>query len=631
MNTNFLAKLTTNENGEPKQLPVLGKFSVQKQYLILGSLVVTTATVAVFLLGGALSQAEILNKRIGAASQIQMLTQRIAKNTQKAIGGAAEAFNLNEEDIKSLDKLVSTLQEKNGELGKFDEGVVNSINTPIQETWGNAVESLKELSDGSKEIIALTTQAEALEKTAIDFGTEFDSLYIIMSQRENNVQRIGALQSLNTGMLRLSKNLALAANAPKVNLKTVSDLNSDLKSTQALLLGLTKGNPQFNFSPITDQGIAARVGVLNKQISEYHNTVKDIVSSIKKLEGGKNAGMEALPLLDFVYQKAIELKDISDKDAEAISNQKMIPYALLGASVLFIILFFIANSIDTRKRAWAANKEREETDDAVMRLMEELMPISEGNLAARSTVTEHVTGALADRINYMAEALQKAIQETRSASASVSSNMQMVRDLIQKAANLTHTADGAAKESHTSSTESMSLVKIAADKMEESRDKMQETSKRVKRLGEVSQSISGVADIIEELTEKTAILALNTQLKAAEAGEEGKTFRIIAEEIRKLSEESKKSLETIRISVQNMQSETKIVIQSIEQTTSNVVDSSRLWEQADASLVRIQEASKEIAQITDSLGKISTEQVTTADSAEQSMGELQEKVSHFTV
>jgi twitching motility protein PilJ len=370
---------------------------------------------------------------------------------------------------------------------------------------------------------------------------------------------------------------------------------------------------------------------LKKESDDYNNTVDAIIITIKKLEEGKQAAKEALPLFEQISNVAANLKIMADNDSKNVNLQKNISYVLFVIGFLLSLLLIWSNSIATRKNAYLANKEREDTDDAVVRLMGELIPISEGNLAARSTVTEHVTGALADRINYMAESLQEAIKQTRTATASVSENMNSVRDLIQKAADLTNTADSSAKESNTASMDSMELVKIAADKMEESRDKMQETSKRVKRLGEVSQSISSVADIIEELTEKTAILALNTQLKAAEAGEEGKSFRIIAEEIRKLSEEAKKSLETIRLSVQNMQSETKVVIQSIEQTTANVVDSSKLWSQADASLIRIKDASMKIAKITESLGEISAAQISAANKAEGNMAELQTQVANFTV
>ncbi len=356
-----------------------------------------------------------------------------------------------------------------------------------------------------------------------------------------------------------------------------------------------------------------------------------MLTNVKPLLDGKKAGTETLSVFDIIYSDIEELKKLSEEEKIMLGSYQGLAYLLALMAVIFIFLVGFINLKEAQIRAWITAKENDETDSAVISLMEELVPISEGNLKARATITEHVTGALADRINAMAESLQIAVKSTRSTSEEVSLQMNEVKEMISSASNLAKNAEDAAKKSNEASVAGSNMVNLAAEKMEEARSKMQETSKRVKRLGEVSQSIGLVTDLIEEMTEKTAVLALNTQLKAAESGSDGNAFRVIAEEIRKLSEESKKSLLTIRSNVQNMQSETQTVMLSIEQTTANVVDGSVLWEKAEKDLKLIQEAASKIEQVTLQLNELSNKQVEKAKETENNMIELNNSISHFNV
>jgi len=370
---------------------------------------------------------------------------------------------------------------------------------------------------------------------------------------------------------------------------------------------------------------------VGKNYEDFLGSIPDLLNNVKPLLDGKKAGTETLSILDVIYSDIDGLIKASEQEKSTLDSFKSLAYLLALLTVTFILLVGFINLKESQIRAWFTTKENDETDSAVIALMEELVPISEGNLKARATVTEHVTGSLADKINAMAESLQIAVKSTRSTSQEVSLQMAEVKEMISSASDLAKNAEDAAKKSNEASVAGSNMVNLAAEKMEEARSKMQETSKRVKRLGEVSQSIGLVTDLIEEMTEKTAVLALNTQLKAAESGSDGNSFRVIAEEIRKLSEESKKSLYTIRSNVQSMQSETQTVMLSIEQTTANVVDGSVLWEKAEKDLKLIQEAASKIEKVTLKLNELSNKQVEKAIETENNMLELNKSISHFNV
>jgi len=566
-----------------------------------------------------------LNSRVESSVNIQMLTQRLAKNIQLGVAGNEASYKLIKSDINSLDKYLTTF--KNGESGftKLEDELQSSIVTPLNKNYNVIEQKLTILQNNKTPIVDVSQKATEFNTRIKNLVKDFDTIYMLMIQRGVDNSKLTALQSLSSVVSNLNKNLGTAVTFSQVDLRLVSDLSSDYQTIIALIKSLTVEDP------IEDKFLLNELITVGKNYEDFLGSIPDLLNNVKPLLDGKKAGTETLSILDVIYSDIDGLIKASEQEKSTLDSFKSLAYLLALLTVTFILLVGFINLKESQIRAWFTTKENDETDSAVIALMEELVPISEGNLKARATVTEHVTGSLADKINAMAESLQIAVKSTRSTSQEVSLQMAEVKEMISSASDLAKNAEDAAKKSNEASVAGSNMVNLAAEKMEEARSKMQETSKRVKRLGEVSQSIGLVTDLIEEMTEKTAVLALNTQLKAAESGSDGNSFRVIAEEIRKLSEESKKSLYTIRSNVQSMQSETQTVMLSIEQTTANVVDGSVLWEKAEKDLKLIQEAASKIEKVTLKLNELSNKQVEKAIETENNMLELNKSISHFNV
>lgn len=616
---------SSNSQEQPKGLPGLSKLSVKKQYIIFTSLTILTAVGSLGLFGYISERNSQLNSRVEASVNIQMLSQRLAKNIQLGVAGNAGSYKLIGNDISVLEQFITTFKNGSDSFDKLEQELQSKIVSVLDKNYSIVKPKLVVLQNNQKPIVDISEKATELNARINNLVKDLDNIYMLMIQRGVDNSKLTDIQSLSSSISNLNKNLGTAATSSQVDLRLLSDLSADYQTISGLIKTLTLDDP------IEDSFLLNELNTIVKNYDDFLGSVPDLLKNVKPLLDGKKAGTETLSVFDIIYSDIEELKKLSEQEKLMLNSYESLAYLLALMAVIFIFLVGFINLKEAQIRAWITAKENDETDSAVISLMEELVPISEGNLKARATITEHVTGALADRINAMAESLQVAVKSTRSTSEEVSLQMNEVKEMISSASNLAKNAEDAAKKSNEASVAGSNMVNLAAEKMEEARSKMQETSKRVKRLGEVSQSIGLVTDLIEEMTEKTAVLALNTQLKAAESGSDGNAFRVIAEEIRKLSEESKKSLLTIRSNVQNMQSETQTVMLSIEQTTANVVDGSVLWEKAEKDLKLIQEAASKIEQVTLQLNELSNKQVEKAKETENNMIELNNSISHFNV
>jgi twitching motility protein PilJ len=332
--------------------------------------------------------------------------------------------------------------------------------------------------------------------------------------------------------------------------------------------------------------------------------------------------------------EASKLYELSKRD-QTIEEPAAVLYTsavfAAGVGLVFgaLMIFMGISRKQDQMNAWNSLQEQKETDAAIIRIMEELRPISKGDLVSRLTVTEHVTGSVADRINLMTEATQEALQEVKSATREAESSMENIFELAEEANDAAENATEQAQSSREMSKDGANAVARAVDKMNEARQMIQEVSKRAKNLGEVAQSIGSVTEVIEQMAEKTKVLALNTSLIASEAGEGGAKYRTLAKEIDKMSDDTKKSLTQISASVKSMQGETQQVITTVENVTAEVVNSSQMWDDALVALDKITQSSDKIEELVKTLSQTTNKQAASASEAVTVMGRLSESAQKF--
>jgi twitching motility protein PilJ len=316
---------------------------------------------------------------------------------------------------------------------------------------------------------------------------------------------------------------------------------------------------------------------------------------------------------------------------------------------------------DTRRRGQDAEAQRHaseqvnrENQDAILRLMNELGDLADGDLTVTATVSENITGAIADSINYTIEELRVLVGRINDAANRVTaateiarqtstelldaaerqsseireagqSALDMARSMSEVSGNATQSAQ-VARQSLTAAEKGTQAVQDSIKGMNEIRNQIQETSKRIKRLGESSQEIGEIVELISDITEQTNVLALNAAIQAASAGDAGRGFTVVAEEVQRLAERSAEATKQIAAIVKTIQTDTQDAVSAMEQSTQGVVEGAKLSDAAGQALSEIGDVSRNLA---DLIQEISTSTQSQADSA-TSVARLMQDILHVT-
>lgn len=306
---------------------------------------------------------------------------------------------------------------------------------------------------------------------------------------------------------------------------------------------------------------------------------------------------------------------------------KRLLQALVTGALILALSMIVAHlrAGDFRRAATLQAEQNEQNQQAILRLLDELSSLADGNLTVHATVTDDITGAIADSINYAIGALRDlvatvnnssilvdaAAKQTEAASqhlvrasetqtkhaAAASESIGQVVSAIEEVSGNAERCSDVAHHSVDVAHKGGEAVRRTIDGMNTIRETIQDTSKRIKRLGESSQEIGNIVALIEEIAEQTNILALNASIEASRAGEAGRGFAVVADEVQKLAERSSNATKQIEVLVSTIQSDTNEAVVAMERSTTDVVGGSLLAENAGAALVEIEQVSHQIASL----------------------------------
>ena len=335
-----------------------------------------------------------------------------------------------------------------------------------------------------------------------------------------------------------------------------------------------------------------------------------------------------------------------------------LPLALLAVGLGFLIAALLSalrmHRTVERQRV-SADAQRKETDrnqQAILRLLDELSSLADGDLTVQATVTEDITGAIADSINYAVDALRGLVTTINQSAIQLDSATRQTQSLSQHLAK----ASGAQSKQIASATESAAsmaasveevsgnaerasdvarhsvevahkggdAVRRTIDGMNTIRETIQETSKRIKRLGESSQEIGNIVELINDIAEQTNILALNASIQSSMAGEAGRGFAVVADEVQRLAERAANATKQIEVLVRTIQTDTNEAVVSMERSTTDVVGGALLAENAGAALEEIEQVSNQIASLVQNISASSRQQTGAAQNIARNMQVLKE-------
>ena len=336
----------------------------------------------------------------------------------------------------------------------------------------------------------------------------------------------------------------------------------------------------------------------------------------------------------------------------------MIPVGFALAATIVLVLLWVKlrrvralaesqnQAVDTQRR------ESERNQQAILRLLDELSSLADGDLTVQATVTEDITGAIADSINYAVDALRGLVTTINSSAISLDSAARQTQALAQhlaKASGAQSKQIAAATETAghvASATEEVSgnaeraadvarhsvdvahkggeAVRRTIDGMNAIRETIQDTSKRIKRLGESSQEIGNIVELINDIAEQTNILALNASIQASMAGEAGRGFAVVADEVQRLAERAATATKQIEVLVRTIQTDTNEAVVSMERSTTDVVGGALLAENAGAALEEIEQVSNQIASLVQNISASSRQQSGAVQNIARNMQVLKE-------
>jgi methyl-accepting chemotaxis protein len=295
-------------------------------------------------------------------------------------------------------------------------------------------------------------------------------------------------------------------------------------------------------------------------------------------------------------------------------------------------------------------EERDTMQTSVRKLLEEVSGVADGDLTAEAEVTADMTGAIADAFNHMITQLRNIISNVQDATLQVSSSANKIRVSTEElsegsetqadrlaqtseavdemASSIQQVSQNAASSAEVgnqalaSAQQGVLAVQNTIEGMTRIRDQVQETSKRIKRLGEGSQEIGEIVQLISDIADRTSILALNASIQAASAGEAGQGFAVVAEEVERLAEQSNEATKQIETLIRTIQNETNEAVAAMESTTKEVVEGSMLAEEAGHALNEIGNVSNRLTELIQSISMASQEQARSSEGIAKSVSEI---------
>ena len=374
------------------------------------------------------------------------------------------------------------------------------------------------------------------------------------------------------------------------------------------------------------------------------------------LAGAYEVNKQAVKALNTELGKEIIKVNAS---SNTLLNTILALLALLGLLILFLIWYFGKRQAKTINSAvMMLENDGQQNQMAVLNLLDEMGDLADGDLTVRAEVRENITGAIADSINYTIDSLRGLVTGINRASQQVSTATgqaqatsvgllsaaekqssqitetteavnNMTRSILQVSSNASQ-ASQVAQRSLQAATQGSQAVQNTIAGMNGIREQIQETSKRIKRLGESSQEIGEIVELISDITEQTNILALNAAIQAASAGEAGRGFTVVAEEVQRLAVRSSEATKQIGAIVKTIQTDTNSAVAAMEKSTEGVVEGARLSDAAGKALTEIETVSNSLARLIQSISTATEAQTQVASTVTKNMQQIQEITSQTT-
>ncbi|MEJ2515384.1 MAG: methyl-accepting chemotaxis protein [Gammaproteobacteria bacterium] len=557
--------------------------------------------------------------------ELQVASQRLPRLATEAVAGSREAFDILRRDADGVAVAA----------GPFGGAVAD--------TGRQLADAAGRVADQSEQVLIAQSAGDALRQVAPSLAASVEAL---------------AGDPAAQAAARAAAESVAAAEAFLAGLGDPEAVLRRLDAAEALMsqvvLGLLGRDATLGLAPLSPAGRADALAALEQEHGRYRGQVMALVAASDGMVAARLAAADARRAGDRLMNATEGGMPAPGTLGPLALDDLRLPLLLALAALVLAVVLLVSHmrGEDTRRLAERNARQNERNQQAILRLLDELGSLADGDLTVQATVTEDITGAIADSINYAIEALRELVttinetsikvdgaakqtQATASHLASASETQsKQVADATESIARMAASIEAVSGDAERGADVARHSVDVAhkggeavrrtIEGMNTIRETIQDTSKRIKRLGESSQEIGNIVELINDIAEQTNILALNASIQASMAGESGRGFAVVADEVQRLAERAANATRQIEVLVNTIQSDTNEAVISMERSTTDVVGGALLAENAGAALDEIESVSNQIAGLVQNISRTAKDQATAAADITRNMNVLRE-------
>ncbi len=636
---------------------------ISKPILLLGVILV----ISILAMGGSLfyaaTQQSYQQQYLKIISEQKLLSQRIATFSLESAAGKEAAFGQLERYRDRFDETLSifSLGDPARQLPPLPSSMANEL-ASVKNVWSSGVtdsiddkgyrENVGRILDGKLPISEVSEFVLVIQEfipQLLSFSEEVVDLLV-----ERNADPHEVFMASRQLMLtqRIENNMNRVLDGGEGAAAAADRFGRDAARFGSVLEAMLKGSKALRIKRIKDEVVRVKlreVAMLFSSVSDHVEAILELSPDLFDVKGAADK-IETLSASLLSATEQMEKNVIAHGDF--LNTVRWGGFGAGGLAVIVIVMAGILMVRDSGEREDAALEQNRRNQRAILRLLDEMANLAEGDLTVHATVTEEITGAIADSVNYAIDALRTLVTTINTTAVEVSSatektlatasrltdaSAHQAREIASASAAITDMADsmeGVSKDAEGSvdvahksleiAQKGAGIVRRSISGMDTIREQIQETSKRIKRLGESSQEIGDIVGLITEIADQTNILALNAAIQASTAGEAGRGFAVVADEVQRLAERAGNATKQIEALVKTIQADTNEAVSSMEASTANVVNGAKMAEDAGEALIEIENVSDELAELIQGISQSASRQASVALDVSHTMNVIQE-------
>ena len=625
--------------------------AIGKPLIVIGILLAISIIVMLASLFYVGEKRTVLQRHVELSSEQLLLSQQMATYSLSASSGNEESFDNLMNSRIGFDDNLDIYRAGNDAVEALGSEMVSELDV-VEGDWRNYRNNIEVILNGRQSISEVRDLYQVIESFIPQMLTYSDEVVGVLIKKQASSRQVYMATRQMMLSQRIQNNLNQVLAGGDTAAAAADRFGRDAALFGRVLEGLLKGSKGLRIQKVTDKEAVSKL----REVAMLISAVSDNIAGILELSPELFEVKDAAGLVSADSAKLLtSLKTFQQKiidQGKQLDLIQLIGAAAGIAAVLLIIIGGILLLKQARKREEVALENNRRNQRAILRLLDEMANLADGDLTVHATVSEEITGAIADSVNFTIDALRSLVTTINSTATEVTdstsnaqetahelsqaSNKQTreiasasaaVTDMAESMLQVSQDADNSADVAHKSmeiAQNGAQVVRNTIGSMENIRETIQDTSKRIKRLGESSQEIGDIVGLITEIADQTNILALNAAIQASTAGDAGRGFAVVADEVQRLAERAGNATKQIEGLVNTIQADTNEAVKSMEMSTAGVVNGASMAEDAGVALKEIESVSTELSDLIKGISDSTKQQSQVALSVSDTMNVIQE-------